>query len=443
MGANVTGKRGVEVTTESTGSMTMDWCSIRNFDRFGVLVTGVSCANFYIRNCVAYLAGGVTGNEAAFAVMTNVTSSAWEVSDCTVICGNNTTGAGFYFESLRGVVQRINASAGPGGIFVDLSDLSASGTLSDWVSHSNTNGIQFTDVLGGRVNNLTAWRHNGASQQGGIQFAGAVGDFTLDGVVCFGNGANNISFSNAAQMYGNLRIRDAILAGDTTFSTAHGFSYGGVTGCAQGLPVIFENCTFGVVAGIHTAHTTADVQLTATAPAYKNPIFRDCLLASATEIANSNILTGRCGISYQKKEQVNGVHMQFQASGTIEYDTSTFHTAAPSEKLTPTLATAGFRLRSQTRRIPVSSGEALAVSVWVRKSAAYVGSAVRLLMLSNAAIGLDDDVVVDTMTAAADTWEQLTGTLAVATDDGIVELVIECDGAAGVVYADDWAAAVA
>ncbi len=181
-----------------------------------------------------------------------------------------------------------------------------------------------------------------------------------------------------------------------------------------------------------------------TTPTYKNLELINCLLASTTELTNTSALVGRSAIGYQKKDQVSGVNQtSFPALGTLDYEASIFHTAAPSEKLTPAGATPTFRLRTVARRFPVQAGEALAISVWVRKTALYTGSTVRLLQFSNGAIGLNDETVLDSMTAGADTWEQLAGTVAVASEDGIVDVCVEVDGSAGIVYVDDWAAAVA
>jgi hypothetical protein len=79
------------------------------------------------------------------------------------------------------------------------------------------------------------------------------------------------------------------------------------------------------------------------------------------------------------------------------------------------------------------------ISAYVRKSAAYTGSAPRLMQRANPAIGVLVDTVIDTHSAAADTWEQLSGTTAAASEDGVCEFFVDCDGALGIVYADDWA----
>jgi hypothetical protein len=199
-----------------------------------------------------------------------------------------------------------------------------------------------------------------------------------------------------------------------------------------------------VAAGIFVAHTSADIDFTANTPHYVQLVLRNVLLASATEFLNRTSLTSRAYIADQKQDQVANDHqIDYPALGIVSREATIFHTDAPSEKMAPSGATTGVRLRSAIKRIPVASTKALSVSVWVRKSAAYTGSTVRLIALSNYPMGIVDDTVVDSMTAAADTWEQLTGTLPTATADGVVELCVECDGSAGLVYVDDWAAAVA
>jgi hypothetical protein len=304
--------------------------------------------------------------------------------------------------------------------------------------------VELSDVLGGRIDTITAWRQNGGAGTGGLTLNTRIGDLTISGITLFGN-PSNTGTQSGATMTGPILIRNGVFAGDTTFSSATGFAFPGAVGGQWGQRQIFENCTFGVVSGIFTAHTTADIDFTANTPRYVQLVLRNTLLASATEFANRTaILTSRAYIADQKQDQVANDHqIDYPALGIVSREATIFHTDAPSEKMAPNGATTGQRLRSAIKRIPVASTKALSVSVWVRKSAAYTGSTVRLIALSNYPMGILDDTVVDSMTAAADTWEQLTGTLPTATADGVVELCVECDGSAGLVYVDDWAAAVA
>jgi len=78
----------------------------------------------------------------------------------------------------------------------------------------------------------------------------------------------------------------------------------------------------------------------------------------------------------------------------------------------------------------------------VRKDATYDGTAPRLIVDANPAVGRDSAAVVDTLTVGIDTWEQLTATVpvAVAEEDGVLTAWIEADGTTGKVYVDDWSA---
>jgi hypothetical protein len=126
------------------------------------------------------------------------------------------------------------------------------------------------------------------------------------------------------------------------------------------------------------------------------------------------------------------------ACNIIQTDSTTYNTAAPSEKMTP--VSASLKLKSSVKRIAVADASTANVSVYVRKSAAYNGNAPRLMMKRNDTAGVTALTVCDTHAAAADAWEQLTYTTPTVDDDCVLEFYVDCDGTAGVVYVDDWAA---
>jgi hypothetical protein len=77
--------------------------------------------------------------------------------------------------------------------------------------------------------------------------------------------------------------------------------------------------------------------------------------------------------------------------------------------------------------------------VYVYESGAYTGARARLFLKRNDALGITADTVIDTRTGAADAaWEQMTGTTAAASDDGVFEFVVDCDGTAGAVFVDSF-----
>jgi hypothetical protein len=52
-------------------------------------------------------------------------------------------------------------------------------------------------------------------------------------------------------------------------------------------------------------------------------------------------------------------------------------------------------------------------------------------------MGILEDTVLDTMSVGLDSWEQLSGTTPEVTQDGCLEVVVDCDGSAGFINVDD------
>jgi hypothetical protein len=299
-------------------------------------------------------------------------------------------------------------------------------------------------VHGLLIDNCVFWRN--------VATVGAIGlnnrnteDLLISDCTFFGNSTLHVSLTDSGHF--SVTFRNCSFSGDSTFSTTSFFdtSQGGI-----GLDWRFENCTFGVATGIRVAHTGATFSGTAvvTSGWYYELTLVNCNLADATEF-DTDFLARADGSSFiarQRKDGTTNTHEKlYPRKGTVAYDATTFRTAAPSEKLTPTIGTGGVvRLRSSPKRIPVTISKAVTVSAYTRKDATYNGGEPRLVMLANPALGLDDDLVLDTMTVAHSNWEQLTGTQTpVAEEDGVVEVVVEVDGSAGNVYVDDWSASSA
>ena len=90
--------------------------------------------------------------------------------------------------------------------------------------------------------------------------------------------------------------------------------------------------------------------------------------------------------------------------------------------------------------VPVASGAVVVIACYVYKSAAYTGSAPRLMVRANPAVGILVDTVISTFSAAAAVWQLLSGTTAITSEAGVLEFYVDCDGALGIVYVDDWTA---
>ena len=131
--------------------------------------------------------------------------------------------------------------------------------------------------------------------------------------------------------------------------------------------------------------------------------------------------------------------------GTITIETTTVQAGSRSMKMTPNNATnklqsigpyGGFK-------VAVASGQTCTPTVYVYEDASYNGARARLILLRNDALGITSDTVIDTATAASDAaWEALTGTTAAATDAGVMEFVVDCNGTSGNLIIDSFSAVV-
>jgi hypothetical protein len=91
--------------------------------------------------------------------------------------------------------------------------------------------------------------------------------------------------------------------------------------------------------------------------------------------------------------------------------------------------------------VPIANGQLATISVKVQKDGSYNGNAPRLIQKANPAIGVNSDAVLATHSAGSGSFQTLSGATAAATDDGVIECVVDCDGTAGNVYVDTWTAA--
>lgn len=145
------------------------------------------------------------------------------------------------------------------------------------------------------------------------------------------------------------------------------------------------------------------------------------------------------GFSVINENNTVGNTYRYLAAGKISYDSSIVHTPSnvASEKLEPTSTI--IKLRSGSRLIALNASETLTVNVFIKKSSNYTGSAPRLMLKSNSAIGYTDTVLA-TSIAANDTWELLESALPIPTSLGVAEVYIDCSGpvGSGSINIDDW-----
>jgi hypothetical protein len=439
LGSSAATERGVEISSAlANGSASFTYCAFSHADNDGFYVAN-PVSNLTITDCVAYALGGNTAGTCV--VMHTATQGSASVTRLTIIgaAGNGAIGFDVTSASIGGPLVTGLRVSGCDGIGIRWQVV---GSMPGWSaihSHSNNDsGFQLFRSTTGRMDDIHFWRnfyglevhypHTMIINSGQIFGNGGGGDLT------------NIHFG--AETYGGeVILRALTVAGDSTFATEYGlvFQDSNIAGACR---VRLEGCSFGAASGIFVAHTVSDVHFDNGDSHQHEITLVNTTLASTTEIENTSAIGQRGFIAYQRQDGTTNVHLtNYPALGTVQRDTTVFRSASPSEKLTPSGATSYIRLRCQERRVPVPSGSAISVSCYVRKTSAYTGSSPRLVQLANYAIGVTDDVVVATHTAAADTWERLSGTTTAASEDGVCTFVVEVDGSAGAVYVDDWSAA--
>lgn len=399
--------------SSNTSSITVEYCSF-------VGVSGTFSLNGVVnyRNNVVWATSAVTvfGSFAS-----TITNNAFFYAGFSI-----TTNAGMTFSDNTAVSASTGMSIGP----------TVPMTMSNLTAHSCTNGITFSSVTPttavplATLNTANVWRNTTT----GIGLTSFQSE--LNNVECFGNGTNNILIGNNATA---STINNSKFGGDTTFASTNGITFPNGT-FGLGSILIFNNCAFSPSTGIYVANTT-DINIAATS--YTRPMItlNNTLLGAATEVSNPANLGTYGFIKSSKHDQTEGAFKSWFQGGIVERDTTIFNTAAPSERLTP--SSASIKLASGSRIVAVDDLGTVTINAYVRKSvvgdgAAYNGNQPRLILKANPACGINADVVLDTMTAAAGSWEQLTGTTAAVNADGALEFYVDCDGTAGWVNVDDW-----
>lgn len=423
MGSNTANKRGFE-TAGTTGTQTYTYGSHHDFGvsgSRGFNATGTSGTGITISNLVTYNIANEhfvnVGNSGS-----NSVSGLWSALNTTASTALMIFGdAGSTYSDILAV--------GATGVGISVTENALLGTWSNIKGHSCASyNIEFTNGTG-YINGMTTWRNNA---NGGLSINGGTNgqiELEIDDLLCFGNQNQNVRIT-----VGTLHLNDPIVAGDTTFSTANGFSNQGNSSNGR---LFIQSGQIGVASGIYTTHSTADLAV-GSQGIYRVDL-NNTILGSATEVNTPTSLSPGTFIASQKHDQTAGLHKTWIKAGILESDTTVVHSPSTvSVKMTPNSAV--FKLECMgihgPFKVPVASGQTVGISLYVAQSATYNGSRARLIQRRNDAIGLTSEVVLDTATSASDysggyQWEELTGTTAAVSADGTVEFIVDCDGTVG------------
>lgn len=436
IGNNTAGKQGIMITT-ITGSFNMQYSSVHEANSGGTIgfnTTGATSNNFTFSNNVTY-------STSQHIIVATTSGTNWDVSNN--ICATQPGGAAvmLMISDLGGTFTN-NTIIGSGAAGVQLGDsAAATGTISGLTAHGNTgSGIvitqMFSDVLK-TVGPFTTWRNAVATNSGGgFCTAGAnsgligLQNILIDGITSFGN-INQIALF--AVMAGSI-INNAVLNGDTTFTSTAGVAFPNANNCP--IEVLFTNLDSGTASGIKTTCTN-DLQINFGACSLSVRL-HNCKLASATELIGQALLSRGSFISSQKHDQTAGLHKTWKREGTIAIETGTVHSSSHAFSMTPnSSATVTTKLESSSFFAAVTNGNTVTPVVYANKSAAYDGNQPRLICKKNVPLGVAADTVLATYSAGTGSWNSITGTTPAATDDGVFEFLVDCDyGTGGVVFVD-------
>jgi hypothetical protein len=438
LGSSTSTKRGIDVNT-TTGVCTFHYCSRHTStvaSSRGWSVGALTGTGITISYCVTFNIANVHLNFNTFSTHSIVVDNCifmrnTDTSEIVFVGGAGVTGGSAYTFSNITVIGCASSDVGFSGFRLSGTlENHLGGSISNITSHSNNaSGVAFNGGLYGvTMSNITVWRNNSSGFMMNTNSTGTcIRTILISDLVAFGNGSTNLSIQTSA---GNITLVNPVFNGDTTFSTPIGIStsFGHVS-----LKII--NGDFSTVSGIKNAHTS-DIDIGSNTTGLIVMQLNNTKLGASTEVANQTGLADSTSyISSQKHDQTAGLHKTWKKYGTIETETTTVQSGSNSFKMTPN--NASNKLESGSFFIAVASGAALTPSVYVYEDGTYNGARARLILKRNDAIGITSDTVIDTATASSDeAWEQLTGTTATATDNGVMEFVVDCDGTAGNLFVD-------
>lgn len=443
VGSTTANKRGVDIQTVS-GSCDIQYCALHDSvgvsSPYGFYISGNTANNITISNNAVY-------NQVSALFYIAATSGTSITVDNNAFC-KNTNSAGSHVCDLNDIGitftnNVISCATGLGANLICLSEVAvgtvALGTISGNICHTsgNTALIELAVDCLGTISNMTVWRGSGT----GLRINASQSALVLDGWTMFGNTTSNI-FQNCA-IAGNITFNNLTSNGDTTFATVNGIVWS--ASLDQSCNFLITNSDFSTVTGIKTAHTY-DIAVPGSNLnwfIYVNVI--NTKLGAATQVYQQSPMGVGAYVKAQRLGQVAATHKSWFRNGTVEYDTGRYHTASPAEKLTP--STAAAKLESGHKLAVVNNGATVTFSVYVWQSknasgdsADYGGNKPRLILKANPALGVNSDTVLATAAAAIGNWELLSGTTAAASDDGVYEAYVDCDGTTGFVSVDDWTA---
>lgn len=393
-----------------------------------VLGTSASSAsNISLKDCIIFNVSGNCVLGSNFSAGSNI-----ELSGCLIMRALTSQAVLIDNGTLNLFNSSINSTNGAGLVYANAPTVGLGSNINN-IFHSNSGvGIQIGNTSSGGIYNATVYRNNnsGINRPGFTHQKGIL----ISGGIIFGN---NFAGIDTTALNGFDILDGIIIHGGSEITQPIGIRNISTTEYR-----IIRNC----ILGSPGSHTTADWSEAALfgATSFNHGCFFNTLFFSPTEtqipFGPTNLITDPYGSI--KHDQTNGNHKAFSGFGTLSTDSTIFRNGSPSERLTPVSLTS--KLPSGRKFVAVNSGATVNVGVYVRQSVAsdgtgYNGNRANLWVRSNAGIGQNENLILQTASVASSgTFQLLSGTTVGATDDGVFEFYVDSDGTTGWLNVDDW-----
>jgi hypothetical protein len=416
------------VTTGTAGAKSITYCSIHDGLGYSILMSisvGTASTNLTVQNNIFW-----NGTAPFFATISTMTVNDWTLDNNLAIKIANYA---FSFSELQGTITNNTANAVT-SFYGFLLQGATIGTFSGNTAHCCAGGMNLSGgSLSGTITNQTCWRCSSSSTA--LVFNTIAYDITFVNYVGFGN------LGAQAQIGGGVtRFVGGSMSGDTSFSSTTG-----ITDNSSDILILdVDSVDFSGTGTGLAPPTASDISINTSATPMVN--FKNCKVGTLAHVKAN--WTKNSYMGFEKYNQTAGDHRMELKTGTLKTDTVIFNTATPSMRMTPNSASSKLAMTPGNFAqngvlVPVASGTTVDVSVYIRKSAAgdgaaYNGAQPRMIQRANSALGQDNDVVLATYSSSTGSWNQITGTTSSAGDDGVWEIIIDCDGTTGWVNVDDW-----
>jgi hypothetical protein len=431
LGSATTNFRGIDIKTGySTKECNFVGCVFKDFIVASSIIniSGSSYDRIKFQDCCFsnmisnfILAAATTGTLCYITncIFVGSTNSVVTLSDA----GWNLTGDNVINSCSSGIV--ISETGGRLGLY-------NAGTLN--VSNTGSIGISLTSIRDGTLPTITSWRNTSH----GISLSNCA-NIIIPINYIFGNTTNNIVITSNG---GNLTFKNGSVKSDSGYTTTNAINF---TTSGAYYNIKFNSIDFSTISGFFGYHTNIITITAATTSMITN--FNNCKMSNFSYVNGYTFLDNESIVSIQNKEQLNYPSAQYiyKQTGSIYYSVPSRNGTDEIETLQPSNNT--YNLNSSIKKCIINSGSTKNINVYIRKSVladgppAYNGSEVKLIIKEAPEIGsnFNSDIIACTTTSAANgNWELLTYTTPTATNNGILEFYIACNGNQGWVSIDDW-----